>query len=65
MKKNSGSQCRIWKRDLNGYLLHGTGKVTFRVPGKGKVAGNYTRDEFFTPFISRVMELSGGTFGKL
>jgi ketosteroid isomerase-like protein len=48
--------------DLDGYLSHCTDDITFHVPGRGRVAGDYTRAEFVTPFISRVIEETGGTF---
>jgi ketosteroid isomerase-like protein len=48
--------------DLEGYLSYCTNNITFCVPGKGKAAGTYRRDEFFSPFISNVMELTNGTF---
>ncbi|MDQ3818437.1 MAG: nuclear transport factor 2 family protein [Acidobacteriota bacterium] len=50
------------KGDLNGYLEHCTSDITFQVPGRGQVAGRYTRDQFFSPFISKVMEVTNGTF---
>ena len=33
--------------DLNGYLQYCTDNITFRVPGKGKIAGTHTRNESF------------------
>ena len=48
--------------DLNGYLQHCTDSITFRVPGKGKIAGTYKRSEFFSPWISDVMEFTNGSF---
>lgn len=48
--------------DLNGYLQHCTDTITFRVPGKGKAAGTFTREQFVSPFISNVIELTNGTF---
>lgn len=48
--------------DLNGYLQYCTDNISFHVPGKGKIAGTYARDEFISPWLSRVMELTNGTF---
>jgi ketosteroid isomerase-like protein len=50
------------KGDLEGYLKYCSPNITFRVPGKTKLARTYTRDEFFSPFISTVMELTNGKF---
>ena len=48
--------------DPEGYLQHCSADITFRVPGHNPVSGTYTRAEFLSPFISRVLELSDGTF---
>jgi uncharacterized protein len=48
--------------NLEGYLDHCTDDITFHVPGRGKVAGSYTRAQFFDPFISKVINLTNGTF---
>src|SRR3954466_3311194 len=48
--------------DLAGYLNYCTDNITFRVPGKGKIAGLFTRDQFSSPWVSSVMELTNGTF---
>ncbi len=48
--------------DLDGYLQHCTEGITFRVPGRGPVAGTYSRAQFWEPFIRSVIELTGGTF---
>ena len=48
--------------DLEEYLRHCTDDIVFHVPGHGPLAGTYTRAEFFTPFISRLMELCDRTF---
>ena len=48
--------------DLNGYLQYCTDNITFSVPGNGKVAGTYKRAEFISPWISKVIELTNGTF---
>jgi ketosteroid isomerase-like protein len=48
--------------DLAGYLKYCTQDITFRVPGKGKIAGTHTRDQFSSPWVSSVMELTNGTF---
>lgn len=48
--------------DLNGYLKYCTDNITFSVPGKGKISGTYKRDEFISPWVSRVLELTNGTF---
>jgi len=36
--------------------------IVFHVPGRSKLAGTYTKAEFAPRLISRVMELSAGTF---
>ena len=48
--------------DLNGYLGYCTDNITFTVPGKGKISGTYKRDEFISPWVGRVLELTNGTF---
>ena len=48
--------------DLNGYLQYCTDTITFHVPGKGKIAGTYAREEFISPWLGKVMELTNGTF---
>jgi len=50
------------KGDLPGYLKYCTENITFRVPGKGKISGEYPRDQFASPWVSSVMELTNGTF---
>jgi ketosteroid isomerase-like protein len=37
-------------------------QVTFQVPGRSKLAGKYTRATFVPEFVTRIRELSGGTF---
>ena len=44
--------------DLNGYLQYCTDNITFRVPGKGKIAGTHKRDQFVSPWVSGVIELT-------
>jgi ketosteroid isomerase-like protein len=48
--------------DLEGYLRYCSDDIAFHVPGRNPVSGVYSRAQFVTPFISRVMELCGGTF---
>jgi len=48
--------------DLEGYLGYCMNDITFRVPGRSAMAGTYTREQFFSPFIGRVMELTNGSF---
>src|SRR6187402_2712695 len=50
------------KGDLAGYLNYCTENITFRVPGKGKISGTFRRDQFISPWVSSVMELTNGTF---
>lgn len=50
--------------DLNGYLQYCTDKITFRVPGKGKISEMFTRDQFSSRWVSSIMELNSGTFRK-
>lgn len=48
--------------DLNGYLQYCTDDITFNVPGKGKISGTFNWDEFISPWVSSVIELTNGTF---
>jgi len=48
--------------DLNGYLKYCTDNITFSVPGKGKISGTHKRNEFISPWVSGVIELTNGTF---
>jgi uncharacterized protein len=48
--------------DPAGYLKYCTENISFHVPGKGRIAGTFTRDQFLSPWISSVMELTNGTF---
>ena len=48
--------------DLQGYLEACTPDITFRVPGRGMVAGTYSRSQFLDPFIKTVVEGTAGTF---
>lgn len=48
--------------DLAAYLEHCTDGITFRVPGRTPISGVYTRAQFFTDFIGRLMERCNGTF---
>ena len=35
--------------------------ITFQVPGKSKLAGKYDKSTFGSQFVTKLMELSGGT----
>ena len=48
--------------DLDGYLTHCTDDIVFHVPGRGKVAGTYARDQFASSMIKTVIDLTHGTF---
>lgn len=48
--------------DLDGYLRYCTDDITFHVPGRSQVAGDYTRAQFTTSLINKVMTLTQGTF---
>lgn len=50
------------KGDLNAVLAVCADKVTFQVPGKGKLAGKYDKATFASGFAGKLMELSGGSF---
>ncbi|GAA4457223.1 hypothetical protein GCM10023189_27600 [Nibrella saemangeumensis] len=50
------------KGDLEGYLQYCTDNITFSVPGHGKISGLFKKDEFISPWVSGVMELTKGTF---
>jgi ketosteroid isomerase-like protein len=36
--------------------------MTFQVPGKSKLAGKYTKANFISDFMAKLVELSGGSF---
>ncbi len=44
------------------YLSYCTEDMTFHVPGKSRLAGDYTKAEFLSTLLPKVMELSGGSF---
>jgi ketosteroid isomerase-like protein len=46
--------------DINAVLAACDDKITFAVPGKGKLAGRYTKADF-GKFVAGLTELSGGT----
>ena len=48
--------------DLQGYLSACSDDITFKVPGRGIVAGTYSRSQFFDPFVKTVIEGTSGTF---
>src|SRR4051794_732154 len=48
--------------ELHDYLKYCNENITFRVPGKGKISGTHTREQFISPWVSSVMELTNGTF---
>jgi ketosteroid isomerase-like protein len=48
--------------DLDGYLRACTKSITFRVPGRSRLGGTYTRERFGPDLIGMVMEATGGTF---
>jgi len=48
--------------DVERYLQSCTDDIVFHVPGRGRVAGTYSRAQFASPMISTVIELSRGTF---
>jgi ketosteroid isomerase-like protein len=48
--------------DLQGYLKYCTDDITFHVPGRNQVAGDYTREHFASSLISKVMGLTNGSF---
>ena len=48
--------------DLDGYLSYCTADIVFHVPGRNPMAGDYTREQFHSPFIGKVMALTNGTF---
>ena len=37
-------------------------QITFQVPGKGPLAGKYTKETFGPGFVMKLHEISGGTF---
>ena len=49
------------KGDLAAVLSACSEKVTFQVPGKGKLSGKYDKSTFESGFVMPMMELSGGT----
>ena len=50
------------KGDLPAVLAACADEIKFAVPGKGVLAGTYTKAEFGPQFLTKLMELSGGTF---
>ena len=48
--------------DLEGYLANCTEDITFSVPGRGQVAGQYSRADFGPGLIGKVMQVTNGTF---
>ena len=50
------------KGDLQSVLNSCADAMTFQVPGKSKLAGKYTKETFVTGFVTKLMELSGGSF---
>ena len=48
--------------DLDGYLSNCTDDITFHVPGRNQVAGDYSRAQFGPALINKVMQLTNGTF---
>lgn len=50
------------KNDFEGVLALCSDKVTFQIQGKSPLAGKYTRADFASGLMTRIQELSGGTF---
>jgi ketosteroid isomerase-like protein len=50
------------KGDLVAVLAACPDQITFQIPGKSKLSGKYDKKTFATGFVSKLMELSGGTF---
>ena len=50
------------KGDIKAVLSACADKVTFQVPGKSKLAGKYDKSNFEAGFVTKLMEMSGGTF---
>lgn len=48
--------------DLKSVLSACADTMTFQVPGKGRLAGKYTKANFAEGFALKLGELSGGTF---
>jgi ketosteroid isomerase-like protein len=48
--------------DIASVLAACADTVTFQVPGKSRLAGKYTRENFEKGFHTQLQELSGGTF---
>ena len=48
--------------DMDTVLQVCADEIVFHVPGRSKVAGTYTKDEFVPGLIGKVVELSGATF---
>lgn len=49
------------KGDLTSVLGACDDKVTFQIAGKSRLAGKYTKADFVSGFVSKLMELSNGT----
>jgi ketosteroid isomerase-like protein len=50
------------KGDLASVLAACADTMTFQVAGKSKLAGKYTKANFVSEFVTKLQELSGGTF---
>ncbi len=49
------------KGDMPAVLAACADNITFQISGKSKVAGKYTKADFASGFVSKLMELSGGS----
>ena len=47
--------------DIASFLAVCDEKMTFQVAGKSRLAGKYTKADFASGFVSKLMELSGGS----
>ncbi len=49
------------KGDIDSVLAACDDKMTFQVPGKSKLAGKFTKENFARDFVQPLLELSGNT----
>ena len=50
------------KGDMGAVLAACAENVTFQIAGKSRIAGKYTKENFASQFVTKLKELSSGTF---
>lgn len=63
---NSETLHKIYEKyaagDVSGMLALCHDKISFSIPGKSKLAGKYTKENFQSHFMNTLAEISNGTF---